>query len=210
MADRSPATRLDAAPPITGNITGGIIRDDEVHALAARFGVPTRRTFNVQADEYIHAYRWSARPDRRAEVVFALQDPFDRVWLHAKRHYPSHVYRLPSGGVGLSESVHHALLREVAEETGLAAAVSGFIGLLDYHFHYNGATARFASYIFLLRTDGSLPQVHTDEDISDFCLVLPNQLAQTAADLRNLIGDRRAWGQWRALAHDLVYERLSA
>lgn len=205
MADRSPAARLDAA-----RSSGAAISDDEVQALAARYGAPTRRTFNVQADEYIHGYRWSPHPDRRAEVVFALQDPFDRVWLHAKRHYPAHVYRLPSGGVGLTESIHDALLREVAEETGLVAGVAGFIGLLDCHFHYGGAIARFASYIFLLRTDGSLPQVHTDEDISDFCLVLPSQLAQTAADLRNLIGDRRAWGQWRALAHDLVYERLSA
>jgi hypothetical protein len=39
-------------------------------------------------------------------------------------------------------------------------------------------------------------------------MVLPNHLTQTAAELRNLMGDRHGWGQWRAIAHDLVYEAL--
>jgi hypothetical protein len=38
--------------------------------------------------------------------------------------------------------------------------------------------------------------------------VLPSQIGQMALDLRSMIGDRRAWGQWRALAHDLVYDTL--
>jgi hypothetical protein len=33
-------------------------------------------------------------------------------------------------------------------------------------------------------------------------------MRQLAIDLRNLMGMRRAWGEWRALAHDLVYDTL--
>jgi hypothetical protein len=41
-----------------------------------------------------------------------------------------------------------------------------------------------------------------------FRAISPHQLRQLAANLRNLVGKRRAWGEWRALAHDLVYETL--
>jgi hypothetical protein len=40
--------------------------------------------------------------------------------------------------------------------------------------------------------------------------VLPSQLLDVSNELRNLIGDRRGWGQWRALAVDLVSERLAS
>ena len=32
---------------------------------------------------------------------------------------------------------------------------------------------------------------------------------ELAADMRNLIGDRHGWGQFRAISHDLVYEHLT-
>ena len=41
------------------------------------------------------------------------------IWVHTKPHYPAHIFRLPSGGVHWDEPVEDALLREVAEETGL-------------------------------------------------------------------------------------------
>ncbi|MFN2166209.1 MAG: hypothetical protein ACK2U9_08085, partial [Anaerolineae bacterium] len=69
--------------------------------------------------------------------------------------------------------------------------------------------AHFASYVFHLVASPGMPVPHTTEQISEFRAVLPGQLAQVAADLRNLIGDRRGWGQWRALAHDLVYRHLT-
>ncbi|MGL4649929.1 MAG: hypothetical protein ACRC1H_11015, partial [Caldilineaceae bacterium] len=47
------------------------------------------------------------------------------------------------------------------------------------------------------------------EAITSFQLAPPSQLTSLAADMRNLTGDRRGWGQWRALAHDLAHEALT-
>lgn len=186
-----------------------MVCETEVAELVASYGSPRRCTFNIQADEYIRAYRWRKDLDRRAEVVFAIQDPLCRVWLHAKRHYPRHIFRLPSGGINWDEPVIDALHREIDEETSLEVGIESFIGLVEYRFLAGDQIAHFASYVFLVRCNGDEPRPHPSENISEFRQVLPNQLAQAAAELRNLIGDRRGWGQWRALAHDLVYEHLS-
>ena len=183
-----------------------MICEEEVSELAWRYGAPLRRTFNVQADEYIRSYRWRNDSDRRAEVVFAIQDPTGRIWLHAKAHYPSHIFRLPSGGIGWQETVKQALLREVEEETGMAVDIKRFMGLIEYRFHHNNSTVKFASYIFHLICGSCMPVIREEENISQFRALLPCQLSQITVDMRNMLGDRRGWGQWRALAHDLVYD----
>ena len=187
-----------------------MIDEEEVQALVAQYGSPIRRTYCIQADDYIRAYRWQPTSDRRAEVVFAIQNPADQIWLHAKAHYPARIFRLLSGGVHPNEAIEAALWREVAEETALECQVERFLGLITYHFTYNDEVAHFASYIFTLRADFTQPRCERDNEISAFHAVLPSQLGDVSNDLRNLIGDRHGWGQWRALAVDLVHEQLTA
>jgi ADP-ribose pyrophosphatase YjhB (NUDIX family) len=200
---------LDSVVTEAPRVGWPMISEMEVSELAARFGAPVRRVCHVQADEYIRSYRWRTDSDRRAEVVFAIQDPAGRIWVHAKSHYPGHIFRLPSGGIHWQETVQSALLREVAEETGLVVGVRRFLGLLEYCFHHGNSTAHFASYVFQLVSDGAPPRLPCDGEISAFRTVLPCQLLQMSADMRNLVGDRRGWGHWRALAHDLVYDVLN-
>ncbi len=202
---RAVVAEASAAP----TVVRPMISEEEVHELAAQFGTPIRRHFHIQADEYIRAYRWRANSDRRAEVVFAIQDPASRIWVHAKAHYPGHIFRLPSGGIEWCEPVLAALLREVEEETALAVYVQRFLGLIEYCFHDGNSTACFASYIFQLTSDGTPPRLPADGEISAFHTVLPCQLLQLSADMRNMVGARRGWGQWRALAHDLVHDALA-
>ncbi len=85
-----------------------------------------------------------------------------------------------------------------------------FLGLLTYQFYHDEKIVNFASYVFVLRTDFSHPVCKCDNEISAFRAVLPNQLLDVSNDLRNLIGDRRMWGQWRALAVDVVLKYLVA
>lgn len=187
-----------------------MISEEEIRELAVRYGEPARRSHIVHADEYIRRYRWRTDSDRRAEVVFAISDPAGRILLHAKAHYPTHIYRILSGGVGWEESVEEAMLREAAEETNLPVTIERFLGVIAYEFHYYEERAHFVSYVFHLRTDFTEPKCVRDDEISAFRTVLPGQLLDVSAELRNLIGDRRGWGQWRALAVDLVYEELVA
>lgn len=180
----------------------------EVTALSHKYGAPICRSVTLPADESTRIYRFDSRSDRRAEVVFAIEDPSGGIWVHAKAHYPRHLMRLPSGGVHWNEGVEAALLREIDEETGLTVQVQRFLGLIDYLFLYDGRQACFASYLFLVRSSGGLPVPHAGEAITDFQLAPVPQLRTLAADLRNLNGDRRLWGQWRAMVHDLACETL--
>jgi ADP-ribose pyrophosphatase YjhB (NUDIX family) len=184
------------------------LSEDEVDALG-RYGAPVRRSFTLAADAYTRLYRFGGRSDRRAEVVFAIEDPGGGLWLHTKQHYPRHIYRLPSGGVEWGEAVEHALLREVEEETALDVEIRRFLGIIEYNFLDGDQVARFASYVFHMRSAGGIPRPQDDEAITDFRRMAPGALAQVAADLRGLNGDRQGWGRWRALAHDLVYDALA-
>lgn len=186
-----------------------MIISDEVADLSARYGTPLQRSFDVQADEYIVAYRFNRNTDRRAEVVFAIEDTAGQLWVHTKSSYPQHIFRLPTGGVHWDELVVDGLLREVKEETGLSVEIVRFLGIINYQFCYGSSVAPFVSYVFHLRsTCVDCPTISQGEPISEFRAVSPKQLRQLAVDLRNLAGKRRAWGQWRALAHDLVYDTL--
>lgn len=205
-----------------------MIDDVEVHALVQQFGEPIRRTFDVPADGHLLTHRLGHDSDRRAEVAFVVQGPGEQIWLHTKHSYPTPMFRLLTGGIEWEESVYDALLREIDEETRLPVTVQRFLGLITYCFYPRGesspstpvqfadvqvthsqlAHSQFASYVFLVHNNGHAPQSHGNEEVAEFRAVLPCQLPQIAADLRNLIGPRRAWGHWRALVHDLVYETL--
>lgn len=191
------------------DVSKPMIDEDEVQELIAKYGNPVRRTYSIHADDYIRSYRWQPTSDRRAEVVFAIQNPAGQIWLHAKAHYPAAIFRLLSGGVHPDEGIEEALWREVAEETSLDCTVERFLGLITYHFTYNDEVAHFASYIFTLNADFTQPRCERDNEISAFCAMLPSQLGDVSNDLRNLIGDRHGWGQWRAMAVDLVHEQLT-
>lgn len=185
------------------------VDDAEVAALVQKYGTPLHRTITLPADESTRTYRFGSRSDRRAEVVFAIEDPTGGIWVHAKAHYPRHIFRLPSGGVHWDEGVEAALLREIEEETALTVQVERFLGLIEYLFLYDGRQAPFASYVFLVRSAGGLPTPHAGEAITDFQLAPVQQLGRLAAELRSLGGDRGTWGQWRAMAHELACETLT-
>ncbi len=185
------------------------VDDAELAALVQKYGAPLHRTITLPADESTRTYRFGSRSDRRAEVVFAIEDPTGGIWVHAKAHYPRHLFRLPSGGVHWDEGVEAALLREIEEETALTVQVERFLGLIEYLFLYDGRQAPFASYVFLVRSAGGLPTPHAGEAITDFQLAPVQQLGRLAAELRSLGGDRGTWGQWRAMAHELACETLT-
>jgi len=108
------------------------------------------------------------------------------------------------------ETIESALLREVEEETRLDVTVERFLSLVRYSFYRGDSTVSFASYVFLLRSKGGRPIIHESEPISAFHVIPPRRLRLLADAMRELNGKRTGWGQWRALAHDVVYEHLTS
>jgi len=180
----------------------------EMRILAAKYGEPVRRRKLVETDDYLASQRWRAVPDRRGEVIFVIRQPNGEILLHSKNRYEKPIYRLPTGGIEPSEAVEDALLREVEEETGQSVIIRRFLAILDCHFHRNGSSVPFTSYLFYLESRTRAIDPDEDDEAADFCTVPVQGMAQVATHLRSLNGRRRGWGYWRSLAHDLVFDLL--
>lgn len=92
-----------------------------------------------------------------------LLDATDRVLLiHARdpQDPDHHWWELPGGGVDEGEDLISAALREVAEETGLAAVDLGReLWVRESRFHYKGRDHHRIDHVFLGRTPSTTPQV---------------------------------------------------
>ena len=76
--------------------------------------------------------------------------------------------------------------------------------------HTDAATGRWMGLALLPQAGVAMGMaLVASTTFPEFRTVLPSQLCGLAADMRNLIGDRHGWGQFRAISHDLVYEHLT-
>jgi ADP-ribose pyrophosphatase YjhB (NUDIX family) len=185
-----------------------LINPQEIEELTKRYGPSERRRFSLERSGERCEHWRRVLADRRGEVIFVIERPGGLI-LHTKDSYPPGAYRLPSGGVGWGEGVLSALHREVREETGLEIEVERFLGLLEYEIRCEEETLPFVSYVFLVQGgDGELIPQDEEEHITSFRQVPAAELAEVADSLRAIEEDWRDWGEFRALAHDLVAEAM--
>jgi ADP-ribose pyrophosphatase YjhB (NUDIX family) len=140
---------------------------------------------------------------RRSEVAMAIRRPSGGILLQTKAFYPAGTFRLPTGGIKEGEDVEHALLREVHEESNLDVEIERLVAVID-HGAVDTKTS-FRSYMFLLREVGGTLKVNDpDEKISGWDERDVAGLARAATELRGLEGTWRRWGQFRAIALDVL------
>ena len=172
----------------------------------AVYGEAEVEEIEVDIDRDLFQNRFLKSSDRRGEVVFAIQMP-EGILVHHKSFYGDGVFRLLSGGIDYGEKVVDALRREIEEETNLTLSSGRFLGLQDCRLVYGNRLIRFVSYVFYVHADGDL-RPDPKENITEFRAVSLAELAAIAEDLRRVPPPHEGWGRWRALAHDLVYQRL--
>ena len=160
------------------------------------------------------------RDGRAAEVCYLLYrgQPQAGILLHTKSYYPKQAYRLPTGGLAPGEDPVEGVVREVAEETGLAlqegpadprtGRIADFAGLLTYGFRHRRLDRKlsFATFVFVIQApSGMEPQVVDEtEQIAGWVWCPPNDLHRIAANLCGLkdsTPDWADWGRFRALVH---------
>jgi 8-oxo-dGTP pyrophosphatase MutT (NUDIX family) len=206
--------------------------ETEIAALGARYGQPRRVTADLDG--------WQFSPltmdDRYGEVCMVVRRPNGRLISAKKTFYPPGAFRLLTGGVGHGEPIAAALLREVAEETGLDVLVRRFLAVIEYSSEkmrdwrlgidnraaisnlQSPASITFATFAFLLDEIGGTLQAHDPgEQIEAFRELEPADLPALAATLeslpdaidREIDGSWRDWGRYRAVGHRVVYQTLS-
>lgn len=186
------------------------VYENEVAQLSNRYGAPMHRHFEIELDDYMLATRHRRRHDRRAEVLFAVTQPSGKILLHTKHRYPPGLFRLFTGGIGFNETVECALAREVEEETGLECQIRRFLALCTYTFVRDELAMPFATYLFHLTADGQQAPTPRDRmEVFQIGEIALAGLPAVAARLRALNDERRVWGSWRAIGHDLVYETMN-
>lgn len=204
--------------------------NQEIGNLAARYGAPRQVKVTVPVGN-LDFSAITARPERVAEVVFAIRRPNGRLITQTKSQYPADLYRLPSGSITQGESIEAALQREVAEETSLQTEILRFLAIIRYTlvlapaptdlpgFRKPGRSVErsFTSYVFLLQeVAGQLYAADADEQVAGFRESLPAELPALADALESLAGhpdpaaeDWGDWGRFRAVTHRVVWEALN-
>lgn len=181
--------------------------EEEVTALAARWGRPARQQAMVRGgDDFWRAWgqRW---PGAHREVMFLLPRP-GGLLLHRKAHYPPLGWRLPTGGIGPGEGVTAALRREIAEEVGLTLPIRRYVALLCYELELEGERRRCATHLFLMGYSDAPLQPSHDGEIAATRTVALSELEGVAARLEGLPPPWQTWGRFRAIAHRVAHSLI--
>jgi NAD+ diphosphatase len=206
--------------------------ETEIAYLAARYSPPRRVTAALDG--------WQFSPltmeDRYGEVCMVVRRPNGSLITAKKTFYPAGAFRLLTGGVGHGELIATALLREVAEETGLDVVVRRFLAVIEYQPRGMGdgdwgigdrppnpqlpspIPSNFATFAFLLDETGGTLQAHDPgERIEAFRELAVTDLPALAETLEQvpdtrddeIDGSWRDWGRFRAVAHRVIYAALA-
>lgn len=187
----------------------------EIAELAARHGAPRRVTAILKDADFDPLNR----NDRFGEVCMVIRRAGGRLLVFRKDFYPTGTLRLLTGGIAPGEPIADALLREVAEETGLEVAVRRFLAAIAYSGTGAPPDAHaFYSFAFLLDDlGGELVCADPAERVELFTEAAPAELPALADALERVEdrddpaigGNWRSWGRFRAVVHRVVAEELA-
>jgi NAD+ diphosphatase len=205
--------------------------ETEIADLAVHYGQPRRVAIELEGALFSPL----TLGDRYGEVCMVVRRKSRRLITAKKTFYPAGAFRLLTGGVSHGESIAGALLREVAEETGLDVVVRRFLAVIEYRLekirdwrvemNSDGAISNlqspisttFATFAFLLdEIDGTLHARDAGERIEAFRELEVTELPALAATLEQvpdtrdeeIEGSWRDWGRFRAVAHRVIYQAL--
>lgn len=149
--------------------------------------------------------------ERTGEVVMVIRRAQDHIVVITKDFYPRGIYRMPTGTLRDKENPDDALGRELYEETGLRSSSPRLLETIGFKFRCDERDHGFNSYIYVTEPLAGEPQSKDpSERITDFKDVGVEELPAIIESLKSLTERWADWGLFRAVPHEVVYERLRA
>ena len=124
--------------------------ETEVADLAVRYGQPQRVAVELSGAPFSPL----TLEDRHGEVCMVVRRPRGKLITAKKTFYPAGAFRLLTGGVDHGEPIADALLREVAEETGLEVRITDVLDSIEYWFVQRGTRIHKTVHYFLMEPIG--------------------------------------------------------
>jgi len=142
------------------------INDEEIQNLIERFGEPIKRSFSINFLDFECQLVKQTRAKGRLHDVtcFIRQEANEYVVIQKHQYADSGIYRAPSGGAKVGESLEEAAYREMYEETGLEIRLLKFV--LDMHLDVvcPTETIPWRSLVFLAEPiNGTMKPIDTYE-----------------------------------------------
>ncbi len=159
-------------------------------------------SLEFQSEKYFRDFKKTLETDRRGEVGFLLRRKNGKFIVIRSKKYPKGAFRIPTGGIDFSESVTHALHREVKEELGVLFEIDNFFGIIEYNFHYKEEIIKFYSYLFVINEiSGELIKDATQDEIADYREVDADGLLELYKTLTSISG---GWSDWALFRSELI------
>ncbi|TFH09950.1 MAG: NUDIX hydrolase [Candidatus Thorarchaeota archaeon] len=134
------------------------IKDEEMQSLINRFGEPVKRRYSVDFLDFECQLVKQTRSKGRLHYItcFIRQAKDEFVVIQKHQYADSGIYRAPSGGARVGESLEVAAHREMHEETGLQIDLLRFV--LDMHLDVvcTDETIPWRSLVFLAESIGGV------------------------------------------------------
>ena len=156
-------------------------------------------SLTFESEKYFRDFKKTLETDRRGEVGFLTRRKNGKYIVIRSKKYPKGAFRIPTGGIDFSESVIHALHREVKEELGISFEIESFKGIIEYNFHYKDEIIKFYSYLFVINEiSGQLLKDATQDEIADYLEVDDDGLLELLTTLESISGGWRDWAYFRS------------
>jgi 8-oxo-dGTP pyrophosphatase MutT (NUDIX family) len=184
------------------------INDEELAALIERYGKPVVHNFVADFLEFeCKLVKQTESKGRLHDITCFIRQDDDLFVVIQKHQYArTGIYRAPSGGATLGESLEDAAIREMYEETGLTVELTHFVLDMRLDVVCKDRTIPWRSLVFLAKpVDGEMKPVDTRE-IFDVTTMDREQLVGEVAQLMEESG----WGgfKYRAFLTRKFFERL--
>lgn len=157
-----------------------------------------RVTLEFKNRKFFNDFKKTISTDRRGEVGFFLKRKNGKYVVVRSRKYPKNIYRIPTGGIGFTETVIDALYREVKEELGVEFEIETFKGIVEYTIKYKEDVLKFYSYLFVIsESSGNLIEDATEDEITGYREIDIDELKDVERKLSSVEGSWRDWCSFR-------------